>query len=62
MMYWGFGEKKKGAGGDWQQMLAQGQSSSLKNKRIVVLHICYSSVVSVSHRLDVCLPFRHSND
>ena len=30
-MDWGFGEKKKEE--DWQQMLAQGQSSSPKNKQ-----------------------------
>ena len=31
-MYWGFGEEKKKEE-DWQRMLAQGQSSSPKNKK-----------------------------
>ena len=33
-MYWGFGEKKNKE--DWQQMLAQGQSSSPKGKKIAL--------------------------
>ena len=32
-MYWGFGQKEKMKEEDWQEMLAQGQSSLKNNKK-----------------------------